>query len=178
MHKIIGSLSLCLILILTGCSKTTITRSGAPYINAKSNVLVAPFANLTETPDAGTRAKMIVANLLHMKGFQSVHVYQLKPKQKPLLQVAEKPLSKNKAISYAMSHHANYIVTGSVTEWRYKVGLDGEPSVGITMQLIKVPTGEVLWSAVGSKIGSSRAGLGQAGQDLLTKMVKGMPKLV
>lgn len=166
------------LLALTGCSKTTITRAGPKQLNRHSNWMVFPFANLTETPDAGSRAKVITANLLQIKGPQSVQQYAKPRSKKQLLQVAEQPLTKPQVMSYAMHHHINYAVVGSVTEWRYKVGLDGEPSVGLTMQVIEIPTGKIIWSAVGSKVGSSRSGLGQTAQTLIAKLIKGMPRFV
>ena len=44
--------------------------------------------------------------------------------------------SRAKLLAWARSTHARYAVTGAVNEWTYKVGLDGEPVVGIAIQLI------------------------------------------
>ena len=35
---------------------------------------------------------------------------------------------------------------GAVDEWRYKVGVDGEPAAGVTLQIIDVASGDILWS--------------------------------
>ena len=59
---------------------------------------------------------------------------------------------------------------GSVEEWRYKVGVDGEPAVGITLQLIDLPSGAVIWTASGSKTGWSREGLTATAQKLLVEL--------
>lgn len=62
-------------------------------------------------------------------------------------------------------------MTGTVNEWRYKVGLDGEPAVSVTLKLIDMRNGRVIWSAVGSKMGSSRSSLGNVGQRLIDSML-------
>jgi hypothetical protein len=63
-----------------------------------------------------------------------------------------------------------YAVTGTVDEWRYKVGVDGEPAVGFTLQVLDVPTGRVLWSAAGGRTGWSREALSAVAHQLLTRL--------
>ncbi|MFX6409724.1 hypothetical protein ABTG43_19290, partial [Acinetobacter baumannii] len=46
-----------------------------------------------------------------------------------------------KAIEWAKAQGARYAVTGTVDEWRYKVGVDGEPAVGIALQIVEVDSG-------------------------------------
>ena len=54
-------------------------------------------------------------------------------------------------------------VQGAVDEWRYKVGVDGEPAVGMALQVIDLQSGEVLCSGVGAKSGWSREALAAIG---------------
>jgi len=45
------------------------------------------------------------------------------------------------------------LIFGAVTEYRYKRGLDEEPAVGITLRLMDVRSGQVLWVATVSRVG-------------------------
>jgi polysaccharide biosynthesis protein PelC len=56
-------------------------------------------------------------------------------------------------------------------EWRYKVGIDGEPAVGLTLKIIDLSNGRVLWSATGAKSGWSREALASVAQSLILNMV-------
>lgn len=58
-----------------------------------------------------------------------------------------------------------------MSEWRYKVGVDGEPAVGITLQVIDVPSGNVIWSATGSRTGWSRDAVSAVAQKLLRELL-------
>jgi hypothetical protein len=64
---------------------------------------------------------------------------------------------------------------GSVQEWRYKVGIDGEPAVGVTMKVLDLSTGQIVWSVSGAKSGWSRQALSAVAQSLLTEMFDGLP---
>jgi hypothetical protein len=69
-----------------------------------------------------------------------------------------------------------YALTGAVDEWRYKVGIDGEPAVGLTLQIINLTDGDrVVWSAAGSKSGWSREALSAVAQKLIKDMLSGAP---
>jgi hypothetical protein len=62
-------------------------------------------------------------------------------------------------------------VAGSVEEWRYKVGLDGEPVAGVTLRVIDLQNGRVLWSGSGSRSGWSRDGLSTVGHQLIGRLL-------
>jgi hypothetical protein len=76
----------------------------------------------------------------------------------------------DQALDWARSQNMRYAVTGTVDEWRYKVGVDGEPAVGFTLQVLDVPTGRVLWSAAGGRTGWSREALSAVAHQLLTRL--------
>ena len=75
------------------------------------------------------------------------------------------------AMVWARQQKYDFALTGSVEEWRYKVGVDGEPAVGIAVSIIDVPTGETLWSGVGAKAGWSRDSLAAVAQQLMRKLI-------
>ena len=44
-------------------------------------------------------------------------------------------------------------------EWRYKVGIEGEPAVGITLYVMDLSSGAAAWSGAGAKAGWSSEAL-------------------
>ena len=75
------------------------------------------------------------------------------------------------ATNWAKQQGVRYALTGNVDEWRYKVGIDGEPAVGITLQLLDVQSGAVVWSGVAAGTGWSRDGLSAVAQKLIKEML-------
>ena len=75
-----------------------------------------------------------------------------------------------KALAWARGNGLRYGLTGSVDEWRYKVGVDGEPAVGVSLQLLDITTGAVVWTATGSKSGWSREALSAVAHKLLDEL--------
>ena len=67
-----------------------------------------------------------------------------------------------------------YGVTGSVEEWRYRSGIDGEPAIGLTVEVIDIATGKVLWSGTGSRAGWGREVLTGTAQKLLSSILQEM----
>jgi hypothetical protein len=66
-------------------------------------------------------------------------------------------------------------VQGAVDEWRYKVGVDGEPAVGVALQVVDLQSGAVVWSAVGAKSGWSREALAAVAQKLIGELIASAP---
>jgi len=96
---------------LTGC--TTVMTNTKPATALKNRVCaVVPFENLTETPLAGKRVAAIAYGVLRSKGYKVV-LLDKRPTPEEL-------------------HSYSCVITGYVNEWRYKVGIDGEPAVSVT----------------------------------------------
>jgi hypothetical protein len=72
---------------------------------------------------------------------------------------------------WARGAGVRYALTGSVDEWRYKVGVDGEPAAGVTLQLVDVASGDVLWAAAGGATGWSREALSAVAQKLMRRLL-------
>jgi TolB-like protein len=75
------------------------------------------------------------------------------------------------ALDWASQNKIQYALTGSVQEWRYKTGVDGEPAVSVTFNLIDMTNGRVVWSATGSRSGWSRSSVGAVGQTLIDQLL-------
>ena len=160
--------------LLNGCMSIHEDAGSHPQLATNAKWTVVPFANQTETPYAGSRAAAITAALLDTHGVKRI-VRSSKPKStKSGIAEQLEPVSLSENISWARRNHIRYILTGHVTEWRYKVGLDGEPAVGVTLQLIDTASGKTIWNAVASGIGGSRDALSTLAQHVINKALRNL----
>lgn len=160
-------------LLLSGCTTTTIKHS--PTINlAGSSVGIAPFDNATETPLADVAAVNITQNLLRVKKVRAItYPMQTKPS---LLPGVPQAVSNQQIIAWAKNNNLQYVLQGVVNEWRYKVGLDGEPAIGLSLTVVDINNNAVVWNAVGSKSGGSRTALTTTAQQLLNNLLDSLAK--
>lgn len=156
--------------LLTGCSSSQVNHSQPICVYPGQKIAVLPFRNMTETPQADERAASITADLLRTKGM-NVILYPLKSQQPTLIPGVKRIIPRGRLLAWAREHGAQYAVIGDVTEWNYKVGLDGEPAVGINLELINTYSEHTVWSAVGSKSGGSRTALSEVAVNLLDYML-------
>jgi hypothetical protein len=87
-----------------------------------------------------------------------------------LLDPTERKLAEQ-ALAWAKQREARYAVSGSVEEWRYKVGVDGEPVVGLALTVTDLSSGAVVYSASGGKSGWSREALSGVAQKLVKELL-------
>lgn len=160
--------SLTLVVALAGCS--TMDRGTAPRLEPQATWAVLPFDNHTETPMAGSRAEAIAEALLHAKGVGVVKRYTATSSQDVLFASTDANAS-TAALDWAREQNATYALTGAVDEWRYKVGVDGEPAAGVILRIIDVKTGATLWTGAGGKSGWSREALSSVGQKLIRALL-------
>jgi len=168
--KLFKLLALLLLAIAaTGCSVMDKTRT-AVQLDAGAKWVILPMANHTETPQAGLRAEVILESLLRQRGLQTL----VRP---PTMQagdlMGDLPDRKvqQDAQRWAAEQGIRYAMTGAVDEWRYKVGVDGEPAVGLVLQVIDLGSGNVVWTATGAKSGWSREALSAVGQKLMRDLL-------
>ncbi|HNZ89708.1 MAG TPA: penicillin-binding protein activator LpoB [Acidovorax sp.] len=158
-----------LLTLLAACS--TLDRGKPPALERTATWAVLPFANHTETPLAGHRAEAIAEALLHAQGVGRVQRYQGNTQQEALFD-ANSPRRQEEALAWAREKNVRYALIGAVDEWRYKVGVDGEPAAGITLQIVDVTSGETLWSGAGGKSGWSREALSAVAQKLIRELLQ------
>ena len=161
-------------LFLSACSGGLVNYSSNRPVDLCSRMAVIPFSNHTETPLAGERAMSIAAALLESRGIYHLAVYQNQFQGKMLFPGMNQVVSQKTLLIWARSTEARYALTGSVNEWSYKVGLDGEPVVGLSLQLINLRTEDIVWTAVGSLSGGSRTAVSTVAQELLNSMLDGL----
>lgn len=157
------------LIILAGCTK--INSSQTIPANPHTRWGMAIFANNTEVPQAGYRAMNITAGVLRSKGVKYLGIYPSNAHCNQLIVCPNATPSVETMLNWARHKHMQYVMMGAVNEWDYKVGLDGEPIAGVSLQLYCVKTGAMIWSSVGSKIGTSRSGLAVIAQQLINEML-------
>ncbi|AXO60007.1 hypothetical protein SAMN03159511_1963 [Pseudomonas sp. NFACC19-2] len=165
--QIIRCLTLVVIAALaTGCS--SFTRESGQTLPRNASWGVAPLVNYAQTPQAGERAEQILISILAEEGVRPL-MYPQAPRQDLLLQDDRE--RQIQALDWARQQRLAYVITGSVEEWQYKNGLDGEPAVGVSLQVLEPATGRVVWSSSGARAGWSRESLAGAAQKVLRELV-------
>ncbi|NPA51596.1 MAG: hypothetical protein GXO22_01745 [Aquificae bacterium] len=134
-------------------------------LNKKATYAVVPFYNFTETPMAGLRVSHLIEGVLRAKNYRVLNRYW---KEEEDLSAEE---IKN-LITELKNKNVNYIVSGTVNEWRYKTGIDGEPAVSFTIYVLDTSTGNIVWSGALSRSGLSYESLGVTAQSLIEKVIK------
>jgi hypothetical protein len=130
---------------------------------------VLPIANNTETVNAGQRAAAILTSLLSSLGFRNVEQYPSASDDSLFAPTNADDFAKAK--KWAKDNGAKYALTGAVNEWRYKVGVDGEPAVGITLQVVDLDSDKIIWSGMASKTGWSRGATSTLAQKLAKELL-------
>jgi len=167
MKRLLLLLILVVTLFATGC--VTLNQRGAE-VSFQENWALLPFVNNTETPYAAERCESIVAALLYARGVQHLERIAVETKQEEL-GMDRGVKRQREALELAKQKKVRYVLTGTVNEWRYKVGLDGEPVAGFTLQLIALPEGTVVWSGAAGKSGWSRDAVSSVAQQVLDRLL-------
>ena len=169
----IFSILLLAVLAAAGCA-TTDSGRGGPAIERNAKWVMLPVMNHTEVPQAGLRAEAITEGLLRAHGVGDLTRYPATMNQDTLLQPSERNVLVE-ADKWARSQGARYAIYGAVDEWRYKVGIDGEPAVGVALHIMDLQNNAVVWSGVGGKSGWSRESLSGVAQKLIRGLLASAP---
>ena len=170
MSKLSLSALLIGVSLLQGCSTLHTTPSNNAFDKNAQWVLL-PSINNTETPQAGARLDSITASLLRVHGIKQLNVYNSSNTNDSLFDLADRR-NQEQALNNVKSSGAKYAVAASVDEWRYKVGLDGEPATGVTINIIDLSTGQVVWSGTAAKTGWSREAVSAIAQKTVDQLLK------
>lgn len=154
-------------LILAACA--TLETAKAPALEAGARWALLPAVNNTETAQAGGRLDAITASLLQARGINDLQRHPGSGNE-GLLAPADRA-AQEAALAWARGQNAKYAVYGSVQEWRYKTGLDGEPAAGITLTIVDVASGRVLWTGSGARTGWSREAVSAVAQKLVGQLI-------
>ncbi|BES73546.1 pellicle/biofilm biosynthesis outer membrane protein PelC [Marinobacter nanhaiticus D15-8W] len=156
--------------LFSGCAVMQ-SEEGNP-IPDDSTFAVVPLVNLSQTPQAGEQAASVLAAILRAKGSGNVTLY-LPQVRDPLL--FDNSEQRQEAITQARSGNNDYLVSGTVEEWRYKSGLDGEPAVGVTLEIRSADDQRIVWSGTAARTGWGRESLSVAAHKVIDELADAMP---
>lgn len=160
--------------LLAACSTLIESTANPVPLDAQATWAVLPVANHTDTPQAGLTAEDLIEHQLHKHGIGKLLRYPAALSRDSLFEPTERKVVEE-AQQWARQQGVRFAVLGSVQEWRYKVGIDGEPAAGMTIQVLDLSTQQVVWSASSAMSGWSRQALSAVGQALVTQMLAGLP---
>lgn len=167
------SILLLAALSLAGCA-TTDTGGTGPVIERNAKWVMLPVLNHTEVPQAGQRAEAITEGLLRAHGVSDLTRYPAVLNVDTLFEPSERKIM-IEAEKWARIQNARYAIYGAVDEWRYKVGIDGEPAVGVALHIMDLQSNQVVWTGVGGKSGWSRESLSGVAQKLIRRLLATAP---
>lgn len=157
--------------VLSACNTTSVQPSAQYSANAKW--ILMPIVNYSQTPQAGQKAERILASLLHQKGITGLNEYPVSTDTSGMLALDDSARFEQ-AAKWAKNEEFQYWVSGSVEEWRYKSGLDGEPAVSITLRIVNPKTQQVMWTVTGAKTGWGQESVASIANELLTELLTGL----
>ena len=154
--------------LLAGC--VTLHQGGSAPVSLNETWALLPFINNTETPYAGERAEAVTAALMYARGVRQLERSAGETKVEEM-GVDRGERRQREALELARQKKVRYALVGTVNEWRYKVGLDGEPVVSVALQVIELPEGKVIWSGSAGKSGWSRDAVSAVAQQVLDRLI-------
>jgi hypothetical protein len=164
--------------LLAGCGSLSAGGSSnrtpmAQAITRADKVAMLPVANFTDVPQAGLRVEALLESALRQSGLRQLVVYPPALNPETLFEPSERK-AQAEAEKWAKSQGIRYVVSAAVNEWRYKVGVDGEPAVGLMLQVKDLNNDQVVYSSAGGRTGGSREALSAVGLQLTTELVAGI----
>lgn len=164
-------LAAILIVLIAGCAVSS--NHGKQSTAADARWVQLPMINYASTPHAGQRAGSILTTLLGRYGLSDIS--RAPHDQSSGLPDLDPQAGYQNALDWARAQDYRYGVTGTVAEWQYKTGLDGAPAIGLSLRVIDIETGAVIWSGSGSRAGWGYSTVSGAAQKVLDKLVGDMP---
>lgn len=162
-------LLLCVALPLGGCGSVLDVKADTP-LAARATWALLPFGDYGETPQAAERAEEMAASLLHVMWNIEVARYPATKESLALVDLDERQRYE-KALQWAREEGFVYGLAGSVQEWRYRNGSEGEAAVGLSLRVINIQTGRAEWLATGSRSGIGSQTVSGVAERLLRAML-------
>lgn len=158
--------------LVVGCS--VIDVQGEAKFSPSKDWAILPFHNYSLAPRAGEKAEMILATLLRVKGITNIEMYQEENDDIDIWPERDDRKRQENAMRLAAKDNISYAITGSIEEWQYKHGVGSEPAVGMTIWVVEVESGRVIWSASGARSGWSTESLSGTAQKLIRELVSNL----
>ena len=153
MRWIKWSFPLLILWVCAGCAYQQDFVKGEDIRSRSRRVAVLPLVNLTPYPHAGQIVGDLIATELYaLSEFRIMERTEMVAIMKGSLDDLDEVLERAVAHKIGLQLGVDSVIFGSVTEYRYKRGLNEDPVVGINVRLLDVPSGEILWA--GSQSGT------------------------
>lgn len=156
------------LVFLSGCSTSTITagaKPGATLPSPGASMAVVPFENLSNQRHSGLIMTDLATTILHVQtSFQIKEVSGLSDDETVRLRRLETDpwerqvgLHTAAAVAVGRELKVDYVLAGSVGEYGFVDGFGETANVGITLRLVNVSSGQVVWAGTLSRKASSPA---------------------
>jgi hypothetical protein len=181
-----------LLLVAGGC--TTLDVKATAPLHGRTGWVLLPVQNQGDTAMAGERVEELLLTLLRSQKDIELTPYPLAlPATAPAEPKDAKGLAASsakepdpelsfddrqryeRAIAWARDKKYAYGIGGSVQELRYRSGSDGEAAVGLTVRVVDLSSGRVVFSASGSNPTLGQGSLSATTQKLLRAMLAKLP---
>ncbi len=146
-------LLLASLLTAVGCSYQQDFVKGEAIQSRARWTAVLPLVNLTSYPNAGRIVgDLLTTELYALTDFKIMERTEMLAKLKGEEDDLDEVLDRAVALKVGKKLGVDTVIFGSVTEYRYKRGLDEDPVVGINIRMLDVKSDKILW--VGSNSGT------------------------
>jgi hypothetical protein len=132
--------------------------------------VLLPFGDYGETPQAGERAEELASSLMRVRWNLDLVRYPVTKESTALVDLDERQRYES-ALLWAREQGFVYGLAGSVQEWRYRSGSEGEAAVGLSLRVINIKTGRPEWLATASRSGFGSQTVSGIAERLVRTMV-------
>ncbi len=142
-------------------------------------VAVLPMVNLSSYPHAGRIVSDILTTELYAQSdFQLMEQSLVISRLRGDALEIDDVLNKTKILDAAQKLGVDTVIYGSVSEYRYKRGLNEDPVVGVNLRMLDARTKQVLWAGSKSETGGCfwfcEDSLNRLAQDVCNSLVAQM----
>ena len=162
------------LLLLGGCASTsavsavTVQRHGGL---SQDRWVLLPLMNYSEAPRADEGARAILSTLLRARGVRNLAEPPPPPAPDQPLPDLDGRLRVENSLAWGRKGKFTIGITGSVNEWRYRTSAEGYPAVGLSLSVVDIETGAVLWTASGARSGPAGGTVTGTAQQLLQELL-------
>jgi hypothetical protein len=174
MNRLASTLVALSVCALAACTSTVKNVSMTTPLKSTARWALLPVSNFADTPQAGERVEALLDTVVRRRGVASIEQYPPMKEDDTHLLVSDRQRYQE-SLAWARDQHFDYALGGSVEEWRYKGGLDGDPAVGVSVQVVEVATNRVVWSASGTRTGGGGDNLSGTALELLDTLLNELP---
>lgn len=154
---------------LASCTAVLDIKADTP-LKPDGRWVLLPFRDHGETPQAGERAEELASSLMRVCWNIDLQSYPVTKESSELVDFDERQRYE-KALEWARGQGYTYGLSGSVQEWRYRSGSEGEAAVGLSLRVVNIKTGRPEWLATGSRSGMGSQTVSGVAERLMRQMV-------